>query len=118
MRGADMRGLYAYPEPDGRWRIVAFSGSTYYLRERFRAVGGIWDGAHWRIPASAIADFPAIKKMVRVEHDGYCHEPAGEAFATESELQSGEMWGDFCGRCDSSVGRYPIRPACEKAVKP
>lgn len=107
--GRYMRWLYAYPEKDGGYRVVAFTDSTYHFRERLKSSGGSWDGHAWHMPSrESLAGIP-VTVMVRVQHDGYCHEPAGETFASEKEADAGMMSSDFCAHCDSECGGFPIR---------
>lgn len=87
----------AFPIGGGQWCI---RGDTFHMKEKIKAVGGMWDGKSWKCGEAALS-IPGVVRMRFVMQGPYCHMPQQRVWASQSEVDNNKTRPSFCPMCDS-----------------
>lgn len=92
--------LEAYPIGDYiNNHTYRLEGKTYHIKDKIKAVGGKWAGSFWTVTEEAADKLNAIKYK-RVKHKAHCHEPEGECWANNKDIERGYVILG-CSLCDT-----------------
>lgn len=96
---------YSY---DGRLWLI--TGNTYQYKDVIKSYGGRWshDTKSWIATTEQLRSLSFVERMVKVRREAYCHTLEEIMWVTESDLRHGQIYGQFCLRCDKRFGR-PVR---------
>jgi hypothetical protein len=78
--------------------IADKSSETYYIKDKIKALGGIWDGQHWIVDSNALIELK-IPKTLKCRVAAHCHMPEEKLWLNEWEIKQGKVRLG-CSMCD------------------